>query len=274
MEPELSQDIVGALWSPETGIVDSHAVMESLESDIVSLGGDLAYSSRVVRIDPSAEQGWVVQCFTDGSDGSPDSFLVRTVFNAAGLSAPLIVNAILPPKDQFTMYYARGSYASYKGPGASQISHLIYPCPAVGKSDQHNFQSLGTHLTLDLQGKIKFGPDIEWLQPPLADEDEQPSEFWTKHLVPDDSRLIEMHEAVTKYLPGVRLSGLTPDYVGFRPKIGPPQSGFQDFVFRVDGSPARPMISLLGIESPGLTSSLAIAEHVVDEIMGAKQNSI
>ncbi|KAI0335536.1 NAD dehydrogenase [Cubamyces sp. BRFM 1775] len=267
MEPDLHQDIAAALWSPETGIIDSHTLMESLEKDIADAdNGELVYSTRVVRIDPSrSEPGWVVQLVT-GDAGEGDALLARTVINCAGLTAPLILNSILPESRRIPMYFARGSYASYRGPGVKRISRLIYPCPAVGK-DSHAFHSLGTHLTLDLQGKIRFGPDLDWLDPP---EDNDP-DFWQKHLVPNDSRLELMYQAVKQYLPEVSQEGFQPDYCGVRPKLVGPEAGFQDFVFRRDKANAQgdgEMISLLGIESPGLTSSLAIAEYVVEDLMG------
>jgi L-2-hydroxyglutarate oxidase LhgO len=277
-EPDLSGDIVAALWCPETGIVDSHSLMESLEKDIIeSESGQLVYSTRVVRVDPykrssgsDAVDGWVVQTVTGDSEEG-DAILARTLINASGLSGPLILNSFLPESSRIPMYYARGSYASYNGPGVSRISQLIYPCPDTTKSS-HAFQSLGTHLTLDLQGKIRFGPDIEWISPP---DNHQAGgvdvDFWAQHLIPDDSRLTEMHKAVTDYLPEVTLEGMQPDYVGIRPKLVGPLDGFQDFVIRTDylnkfGSKG-PMISLLGIESPGLTSCLAIAEMVVEDIV-------
>ncbi|KAG5637311.1 hypothetical protein H0H81_005004 [Sphagnurus paluster] len=290
-EPDISEDIIKALWCPETGILDSHAFMESLEKDIIdSEGGDLVYSTKVVRIDryqrPNTtvgapgleprEDGWVVQTVTgtpadDSSEG--DSLLARTLINASGLSSALVLNSILPDAQRIPLYYARGSYASYHGIGIQNVSHLIYPCPELG-GNEHAFHSLGTHLTLDLQGKVRFGPDIEWIEPPSNNPED--SDFWTAHLAPDESRLAEMHQAVTQYLPGVKLEGMQPDYCGMRPKLVPPGGGFQDFVFRADYSTstsgrrrAGAMISLLGIESPGLTSSLAIAEYVVEDILRA-----
>lgn len=241
--------------------------MESLEKDILNAeNSELVYSTKVVRVDPSHEApGWVVQLVTGDAEGG-DALLARTVINCAGLTAPLVLNAVLPEDKRLPMYFARGSYASYRGPGIKRVSHLIYPCPAVGK-DSHAFHSLGTHLTLDLQGKIRFGPDLDWLSPP---EDVNP-DFWQQHLVPDDSRLQMMLEAVQEYLPDVTLDGFQPDYCGVRPKLVGPGAGFQDFVFRRDranGQSEGEMISLLGIESPGLTSSLAIAEYVVDDMMG------
>ena len=287
MEPDLSNEIVAALWCPLTGIVDSHALMESLKLDISeSEGGGLVLATDVVRVDPyrrpsqgsnlGVEEGWVVQA-TDGSNNSEGyAILARTLINASGLSSALVLNSILSKNEQIPMYYARGSYASYHGPGVSHVSHLIYPCPETGPN-AHAFESLGTHLTLDLQGKIRFGPDIEWMSPPASveNESEDDGDFWMHNLVPDDSRLRDMHYAVTTYLPGVQLHGLQPDYVGIRPKLIPPGGGFQDFVLRVnypgvDAEKNRrsPMVSLLGIESPGLTSSLALAEMIVEDIVG------
>jgi len=292
MEPDLSPKIVAALWSPETGIVDSHSFMESLEKDITeSEGGELVYSTRVVRVDPHtgsslkeglpsldiASEGWVVQIVTGESEES-DTLFAKTLINASGLSGNLVLNSLLPEDRRIPMFYARGSYASYHGPGVSQTKHLLYPCPGTGRT-HHAFQSLGTHLTIDMHGKIRFGPDLDWLNPELGEE--QNADFWQKHLMPDESRIQLMHQAVTEFLPGVEVEGFQPDYCGIRPKLVGPEGGFQDFVFRkdypshftsstknsIDTKQRAPMISLLGIESPGLTSSLAIAELVVDDML-------
>jgi len=275
MEPSLSPTIIAALWSPETGIIDSHSLMQSLEKDILdSPEAHLVYSTRVVRVDPE-KNGWAVQIVTAGDDQS-DTFLAKTLINASGLSANLILNSLLPEEKRVPMYFAKGSYASYHGRNLKDVSHLIYPCPEVGRQGASSFASLGTHLTLDLQGKIKFGPDIEWVSPPELTPKGEVGDYWREHLVPDDSpaKMREMHQAIASYLPGVELDGLSADYVGIRPKLIPPGGGFQDFVLRADypmtflggdaDSRYAPMISLLGIESPGLTSSLAIAERVVD----------
>lgn len=312
MEPRLSPSIQAALLSPSTGILDSHSFMESLEKDITETeGGELAYSTRVVRVDPYEpspwsefrEDGWVVQAITgaDGSATSPsaedvetDSMLARTLINASGLAGPLVLNSLISKlgdeRNMIPIFHAKGSYASYKGPGVDGISHLIYPCPETAATQDKaekkgeagaGFQSLGTHLTLDLEGNVRFGPDLEWISPTASafsesQSDDETADFWMRHLVPDDSRLVQMYEAVRRYLPDVVQEGFKPDYVGIRPKLVGPGGGFQDFVLRMDhssdflrssggkkaGGSGGQMISLLGIESPGLTASLGIAEMV------------
>ena len=277
MEPDLSPDISLALFSPETGILDSHAFMESLEKDIEeSDSGSVVYSTRVVRVDPyDKEPGWVVQVVTE--NGEPDALVTRTLINSTGLSGPFILNSFLsrmnPPQPLLPMYYAKGSYASYLGPGVSNVRHLIYPVPDVG-TNAHGFAGLGTHLTLDLSGNIRFGPDIKWIAPPGEGEfteDEGAVDFWASHLVPSEAQIPLVYEDVRSYLPNITLEGLRPDYCGMRPKLAPPGHGFHDFQIRTDrlcgDRKGGKMISLLGIESPGLTSSLAIAEMVAEELM-------
>ena len=277
MEPNLSPDISLALFSPETGIIDSHSFMESLEKDIEESGaGSVVPSTHVVRVDPYDKQpGWAVQTVNKNSE--PCVLLTRTLINSTGLSGPFILNSFLsrmnPPHPLLSMYYAKGSYASYHDPGVSSVRHLIYPVPEVG-TNVHGFTGLGTHLTLDLSGNIRFGPDIEWITPPGEGEfteDETAVDFWASYLVASETNIPSMYEAIKSYLPNITLVGLRPDYCGIRPKLAPPDAGFQDFQIRTDWScgdkKGGRMISLLGIESPGLTSSLAIAEMVVEEIM-------
>jgi 2-hydroxyglutarate dehydrogenase len=288
LEPNISPDIEYALWSPSTGIVDSHSLLTSLEQDIQESGsGQLVYATEVVRVDPlrpgylpssntssqrPREDGWVVQVSTGGSK---DALLARTLINAAGLSSTLILNSLIP--NPIPMFYARGSYASYNGK-ALKSSRLIYPVPAL-HGNSHSFHSLGTHLTVDLAGKIRFGPDLEFLNPPEVGQEESESDhadFWQKWLRPDEARLAQMHEAVSLYLTGVELQDLNPDYVGIRPKLVGPGAGFCDFTMRTEFSgtsqkagktTGAPMINLLGIESPGLTGCLALGEYVANEMM-------
>ncbi|KAG8906254.1 hypothetical protein FRB99_007316 [Tulasnella sp. 403] len=291
LEPDLHPDIALALWSPETGILDSHSFMNNLEGDIQASGaGEIVYGTKVVRVDPSSasagteQDGWVVQMTT--GDAEPDVVLAKTLINASGLASHQVLNHLLPqltpPQPPIPIYYAKGSYASYRGPGVKNVKSLIYPVPEKGQ--KHAFHSLGTHLTLDMDGNIRFGPDIEWIEPPLTggstqhSERSQDADYWTHHLTPSPDRMQEMHESITSYLPHVALEGLSADYVGIRPKLSPPGGGFQDFTFRVDWSGrwkrgdgrdgvGQQMVTLMGIESPGLTSALDIAEMVVKEVL-------
>jgi 2-hydroxyglutarate dehydrogenase len=289
MVPDLSPEIVSAIWSPETGIVDSHSLMESFEKIVTdSECGNLAYAAEVVRVDPykpdnrkKGQDGWVVQLVTrpgDGAKPEPDAVHAKTLINASGLSGTQILNSLLPPGRRIPMYFARGSYASYRGPGVKSVKHLLYPLPDTRGAKPHQFAGLGTHLTLDLQGNIRFGPDVEWLEPPNEGSglDDANRDFWKSSLTPTSDRLTTMHEAITTYLPNITLEGLAPDYVGIRPKLS--YGAFHDFEVRVDHSRTflqgvsigegthGKMISLLGIESPGLTSCLGLAEMVVEEI--------
>jgi L-2-hydroxyglutarate oxidase LhgO len=282
--PQLACEITSALWSPSTGIVDSVALLTSLEKDIRDAGGTIAYATRAVRIDSDTaaavqqRPGWVVQTVTGteenaGNAGADvDATLTPVVINAAGLGATSVLNEILPPSRHIPIYFARGAYAAYHGPAVREIQHLIYPVDEVSAAKGASFHSLGTHLTLDMAGNVRFGPDIDWLS--ASDNAKRDEEVWEPHLSPDEERARSMHPAVLRYLPGVKPEGFQPDYAGIRPKLAPPGAPFQDFVVRTDyaeGSKGRAlMISLLGIESPGLTASLALAEMVVEDILLSK----
>ncbi|KZT54518.1 pyridine nucleotide disulfide oxidoreductase-like protein [Calocera cornea HHB12733] len=274
MEPDLSPGIAAALWSPETGIVDSHTFMSSLEHEVDgSYSGDIVLNTKVVRVDPSPDDnGWVVQLHTKGDE--PSAVLANTLINSTGLSSALILNSWLAKsggkEDLVPLWFAKGSYMRYSGWGVKNVKHLLYPAPDLG-GKSHGHAGLGVHLTLDLDGGVKFGPDVEWISPP---EDAEDADFWNKHLEPSEGRKDEMYEAIRSYLPGVWKERLRGDYVGIRPKLVGPGAGFMDFVVRSDWSgeqkgPGR-LVSLMGIESPGLTSSLGIAEMVVEEVLGEK----
>ncbi|KAI9511276.1 NAD dehydrogenase [Russula earlei] len=270
--PELAREIALALWSPSTGIVDSAALLTSLEKDIEDAGGTIAYATRAVRIDAATEgrPGWIVQTVAGSQESGSDeatATLAGVLINAAGLGATSVLNEILPPSQRIPLYFARGAYATYRGPGVRGIQHLVYP---VDEAKGASFHSLGTHLTLDMSGSVRFGPDIDWLSAP--DNAKRDEEVWEPHLSPDEERARSMYAAVLRYLPGVKSEGFQPHYVGIRPKLAPPGTTFQDFVIRTDfadeSDRRAPMVSLLGIESPGLTASLALAEMVAEDMLG------
>ncbi|WP_018183874.1 NAD(P)/FAD-dependent oxidoreductase [Kaistia granuli] len=234
LEPNLA--CAGALLSPSTGIIDSHAYMLALEGDLEASGGMVVLSSPLVGAAPDGD-GLVLSI--GGTE--PMQLRTRLLINSAGLSAPAVARTIagLDAAHIPTEYYAKGSYFTLSG--RSPFSRLIYPVPVPG--------GLGTHLTLDLGGQARFGPDVEWIDAVNYDV--------------DAARIPLFVDAVRRYWPDVSADRLQPGYAGIRPKIVPKGAGAQDFVVQ-DGSVhgIAGLINLFGIESPGLTASLALADHV------------
>ena len=236
LEPALSCH--GALLSPSTGILDSHAYMLALQGDAENAGAVLAFHSPVLsgRVVP---EGIVLE--TGGAE--PMTLLCRSLVNAAGLGAPALGRAIagLPPETVPREYYAKGNYFTLAG--RSPFSRLIYPVPVPG--------GLGTHLTIDLGGQARFGPDVEWV-------DHIDYEV-------DPRRGDSFYEAIRRYWPALPDGALQPGYSGIRPKIVPRGAPAQDFVIQgpaLHGVPG--LVNLYGIESPGLTASLSLAGAVRD----------
>jgi 2-hydroxyglutarate dehydrogenase len=247
----------GALDSPTTGIVDSHGLMMCLLGLFEEAGGVVALNSRVEGLElvgsaaKAGSAGWKVDV-VDAVTGEPSSITSETIINAAGLGAVQIHNMIVPPEEHKQLYYAKGNYFSYSS-SHPRISRLIYPAPEPGAG------GLGTHLTLDLSGRLRFGPDVEWVASP-------------ENLAANGERMKMAVEEIKKYLPGIDEGALEPDYAGIRPKLGNKGAvisgkGFQDFIIRKEDK-YEGWVNLLGIESPGLTSSLAIAEMVDDLMYG------
>ena len=233
LEPQLSA--VAALQSPETGILDVHAYMLALLGEAQQHGADIVYRSRVSRM--------VVQ--DDGVavaiNGGEPELLARTVVNCAGLDAPVVAHLIegLPAARVPRAFYAKGNYFQLEG--RSPFSRLIYPIPEPG--------GLGTHLTLDLAGRARFGPDVEWV--------ERPGDYTV-----DPGRAAKFEQAVRSYWPALPADALLPAYAGIRPKITGPGEPGADFRIDLVANGDCRVVELFGIESPGITSSLAIAEHV------------
>ena len=241
MEPDLKCE--AALWSPSTGIVDSHALMLSFLGDFENASGILALNSEFA----SAQ---IVR------DSSKSRFIIRTqdgteiwaenVINSTGLVAPIVARqfagmalAHLP-----RAYYAKGNYFSLSG--RSPFSRLIYPVPEAA--------GLGVHLTLDMAGQAKFGPDVEWVDSP-------------DKLHVDPGRGDAFYAEVRKYWPGLKDGALIPSYAGIRPKINSPQETAADYCIMGPAEHGvQGLVHLFGIESPGLTSSLAISQAVAQAL--------
>ncbi|CED85290.1 Predicted FAD-dependent oxidoreductase [Phaffia rhodozyma] len=262
MEPALSPELMCALYSPLTGIVDSHSLMSSMQSNIESSpNGEIVLGTQVLRIEPSFDPtpsnpntGYLVQMLTSGST-TPDVILAKSLVLSTGLSTFHLLNSLLPSDiPQITPHYAKGSYLSYSGKGAEGINTLIYPVP------EQDMTGLGTHLTLDLDGKVRFGPDIEWIGE--NGEWKEDMDFWEKQLGPSEERKELMFRAISSYLPNVEYSGLKPDYAGIRPNIVGPGETNPDFKIYHSIPKLPNFVGLANMSSPGLTSSLAIGEGI------------
>lgn len=245
----------GILNSPTTGIVSAHGLMDFLYTKFQEGEGNLALGTKVVGIDYiNGEDIYEIHTKENGKKDEENdevwSIKSKYVINCAGLFAPNITNMIVPSVNKVKGYYAKGNYFSYSGPN-TQINRLIYPCPTPGVA------SLGTHLTIDLGGQIRFGPDLEWI--------DYNDNFNYKV---NEKNIDLAFEAVKKYLPSIKREYLHGSYSGIRPKlIGAGDKQFQDFVIRCEEGPYSGFVSLLGIESPGLTSSMGIADYVVNKLL-------
>lgn len=237
IEPELLS--VGALLSPQTGIIDSHALMVQLIADLEANSGMVVFNSEVslLRCDEAVKEILV--------NGGQFKLRAKKLINCCGLDAVAFEHGVQSIGAKAKRYfYAKGNYFSYAA--AVPFKHLIYPVPVEG--------GLGTHLTLDLQGRAKFGPDVEWLDKTrIGDSD---------YLV-DDQKRDSFYQAIRSYWPDVIKDKLIPDYAGVRPKLSAEGQAVADFSIRGESLHGIPgYVALQGIESPGLTSSLAIAKYV------------
>jgi L-2-hydroxyglutarate oxidase LhgO len=236
LEPNLV--CTSALASGTTGIIDSHGLMVALQGDAENAGAVTVLLSPVVG---GVAAGRRIEVEVGGAD--PMTVRCRLLVNAAGLHAPGLAARVMgmPPDRVPTGYYAKGNYFTLSG--RSPFSRLIYPVPVPG--------GLGVHLTVDLGGQARFGPDVEWID-------------GIDYTV-DPARADGFYAAVRRYWPGLKDGALQPGYAGIRPKTVPKGAPGQDFVIQgpqLHG--VAGLINLFGIESPGLTASMAIADHVLE----------
>jgi L-2-hydroxyglutarate oxidase LhgO len=241
MEPNLS--CTAALFSPTTGIIDSHAYMLALQGEAEAAGALFVFHAPVTGGRVTADG---VEIDVGGDE--PMSLHCRLLINSAGLHAPALARNIVGKPTQLipTAYYAKGNYFTLAD--RSPFSRLIYPVPVPG--------GLGVHLTIDLGGQARFGPDVEWID-------------GLDYNV-DPRRADSFYDAVRRYWPDLKDGSLQPGYAGIRPKIVPRGAPGQDFVIQdrtVHGIPA--LLNLFGIESPGLTAAIAIGAHLREIVGGA-----
>ena len=239
MEPAV--DCVGALWSPSTGIIDSHGLMLSYQGDAEAAGAVFTFRSPVTG-GHVADDGFVL------SVGGEHALDVRTgwVINAAGLHAQKVAANLagLSPRFIPPVHYAKGNYFSMTG--KPPFTRLVYPLSEAA--------GLGIHATIDLAGRVRFGPDVEW----------------TDHIdySVDPARADKFYRAIRKYYPSLAEGSLVPAYCGIRPKLQAPGEAARDFLIQgAETHGISGLVNLFGIESPGLTASLAIADAVADLLL-------
>lgn len=237
---------VAGLLSPSSGIIDSHGLMTAYQADIESLGGIVVLNSKVIGGELRRD-GVTLEVGAE----SPTALHAATVVNSAGLGAQAVSRSLrglgselVPP-----LYFAKGHYFSLSG--RSPFQRLVYPIA--------NSAGLGTHVTLDLSGHARFGPDVKWI-----DEIDYAA---------DESRRAEFARAIQLYFPELDADRLHPSYTGVRPKISGPGQPAADFCIRGPGFHSGPYVALYGIESPGLTASLAIGEHVASLLSAPSSGS-
>lgn len=225
---------VAALWCPVSGIVDSHTLMLTLRGDIENAGGVIAFDAAVDTISVKLE-GFHVR-MNDGNE-----LHAENIINCAGLGAQDVAHKIdaLDPAHIPPLYLAKGNYFTLAR--RAPFSHLIYPLPEPG--------GLGVHLTLDMGGQARFGPDVEWVE--------------AEEYAVNPKRAESFYAAIRRYWPGLNDNDLQPGYAGIRPKIVPKGAEAADFVVQTPDVHKIPgLVNLFGIESPGLTSALSLAKAV------------
>ena len=236
LEPNLV--CTSALLSPETGILDSHAYMLALQGDAEAHGATFVFNSPLLR-GRAVPNG--VEIEVGGAE--PTTLRCRTLVNSAGLHATRLASTIVGMPGQLVprQYYARGCYFTLAG--RSPFSRLIYPVPVQG--------GLGVHLTIDLGDQARFGPDVEWID--------------RLDYTVDPRRADGFYAAVRRYWPQLKDGALQPGYAGIRPKLSAQGAPAQDFVVQTEAAHGvAGLINLFGIESPGLTSAVALADLVAE----------
>ncbi len=234
MEPAVR--CVAALHSPSTGIIDSHGLMLAYQADLENCGGVVVFNSPVIG---GRVTGDGIELNVGGAE--PMTIGCNTVINSAGLYAQDIAHTIagIPAATVPPIYYAIGHYVTTTG--RSAFSRLVYPVPVAG--------SLGLHVALDLSGQMRFGPDIAWID--------------RIDYTYDETRIPKFYESIRRYYPDLKDGVLQPGYTGIRPKLHAAGTPTPDFVIQGPHDHGiAGLINLYGIESPGLTSSMAIADHV------------
>ena len=236
LEPEIRA--TAAIHSKSTGIIDSHALVKAIEARAVRANATLLYRCALRDVEVT-DHGY---CLDLEHPGGNERLTAPLVVNCAGLAADQV--AKMANAGHYQLHWCKGDY--FRVTGSSQVARLVYPIPST------TLTGLGIHVTLDLAGRMRLGPDAEFI-----------SRDRTLFDVPHNKAQL-FHQAAQRYLPNLRLDQLVPDTYGIRPKLSGPMDPWRDFVITEETAAGRPgWINLVGIESPGLTAALAIADYVV-----------
>jgi L-2-hydroxyglutarate oxidase LhgO len=238
MEPNIRAH--AGLHSPDTGIVSAHHLMNYYLQKAKERGAEIVYGTNVTGIQ-KVSRGY--QITTIDASGDRFEFVTERVINAAGLYSDEIAGML---GTEYTLHYCKGDYFSVNNVKKEVVKRLIYPVPEV------NHVGLGVHLTFDLSGRMKLGPDATYIER-------------AENYSVDAAKRDKFFEAAVKFLPFIRKEDIVPDMSGIRPKLQGPGEGFRDFVISED---FPGFVNLIGIESPGLTAAPAIARYVRDLLMG------
>jgi L-2-hydroxyglutarate oxidase LhgO len=243
LEPKV--DGVATLFSPSTGIIDSHALMRYFIARAMEGGVQIAYQTKAVAIEKVAE-GYKV---TAEDSGGEFPFMTKVVINCAGLHSDKVAElaGIDIVKAGYKLHYCKGEYFSVASSKSKLVKRLIYPVPVP------KVTSVGIHVTFDLEGRMRLGPGVEYVESINYAVNNQHQQLF--------------YDSVRKFLPFIEYDDLEPEMAGIRPKLQGPNEDIKDFVIRDEGDKGLPgFINLIGIESPGLTAAPAIAEYVLSLI--------
>jgi L-2-hydroxyglutarate oxidase LhgO len=231
-----------ALFSPSTGIVDSHSLMKQYETNSYNNGCQIVYGSEVTGIS-QIENGYKINLFD--ADKNNYSFTTRIIINSAGLTSDKVSEMVGISDDSLKIHFCKGEYFRINPPKNRLINRLIYPVP------HQKMEGIGIHVTIDIGGGVKLGPDVKYLESNIYDYKVTPS------------KQEAFYKSAKKFLPFLEFDDIAPEMAGIRPKIQKPGEPLRDFYIMEETIRGYPgFINLIGMESPGLTSSIAIAKYV------------
>lgn len=243
-EKEPNLNVIRGIYSPNTGILDSHRLMESLEYEASKNGVDIVYRQKVKSLE---YKGSFYECIVEDIEGTKSKISVEKIINTAGLQSDKVAEmvGIDIEKYDYKLSYCKGNYFRIKSNKSNLVNSLIYPVPPA------RLTSLGIHITNELNGSLRLGPDVEYMEENIEEYD-----------INIDLD-IKFHSAVSRYLNNLEVSDLYPDYCGIRPKLQKKGGEFKDFIISEESDKGyNGFINLIGIDSPGLTSSLEIGKYV------------